>query len=454
MRPLLTRCLLLFLFGGLACIRTVLADSVLKEPGSDDRVYSVRCRLQVNGTLRTAAGQGQANELELKVDGRLSYLERRLAAAGRDSHTLRSVRSYGLAEAEIDVGERRTLNRLPDSLRLIVAEGRAGGIRHWSTSRPMTSDAINLLHTPGDSLALIPLLPDVEIEEKSEWSPPHWVLPTLTGVEAVSKSELTCRIDSLDDRYAVIAVEGQIEGAILGALTKVTLRGKIAYDRTAGHIRQAQITQKEERAVGTVTPGMNVTATMYVDRQVSESSGALTERLVESLPLNPEAAQLAVAFVSKSDTYLLLDRDWHVFHQTDDVAVLRLVDGGSLIAQCNVSRLPRVPAGSHTPGPQFAADIQTALGEQLNEISDVQPIPLGDDRTLLRVVARGRSRNVPMSWYYYLCAAPDGRQLACVFSLESRLAESFEGRDEELVRSIRFLTAAERTASSPQPPTR
>lgn len=451
MRLLLTCRFLLALFAGLIFLRPVLADAVLNEPASDDRVYSVRCRLQVEGTLSTATGQGQTSALDLKVDGRLSYLERRLTAAGRDSHTLRSVRSYGTAEAEIDVGERRTLNRLPESLQLVVAEGRADGIRHWSKSRPMTSDAINLLHTPGDSLALIPLLPDIEVEENSEWSPPHWVLPTLTGVEAVSKSELTCRIDSLDDRYAVIAVEGHIEGATLGALTKITLQGKIAYDRAAKHIRQAQITQKEERAVGTVTPGMQVTASMYVDRQVSESEGALTAGLVESLPLNPEAAQLAVAFVSRSDMYLLLDRDWHVFHQTDDVAVLRLVDGGSLIAQCNVSRLPPVPAGSHTPGPQFSADIQTALGEQVSEISDVQSIPLNDGRKLLRVVARGRSGNIPMDWYYYLCAAPDGRQVACVFSLESRLAEAFEGHDEELVRTIRFLTAAERTAQTPQP---
>lgn len=451
MGPLTPLRLLLPFVASVTCCQFAVAGVSLKEAPSDDRVYSVRCRLQVDGTLSTAARQGQSIALKMKVDGRLSYLERRLAAAGRDSHTLRSVRSYELAEANIDVGERRTSNRLPETRRLIVAEGRAGGVRHWSKSGPMTSDSINLLRAPGDSLALIALLPESEVDAASEWDPPHWVMPMLTGVEAVSESKLHCRIESLDERYAVIVVDGQIEGATLGALTKISLNGKVAYDRKSGHIRQAQITQTEDRTVGTVSPGMQVKATMYVDRQVSGATGPLTDALADSLPINPEAEQLAVAFVSQSDMYVLLDRDWHVFHQTNDVAVLRLVEGGSLVAQCNVSRLPRVAAGSHTPGPQFVADIQMALGNQVQEISDAQPIRVDDGRQLLRVTARGTTRDVPMEWYYYLCAAPDGRQVACVFSIESRLAEAFIGRDEELVRSVRFLTPAERTAGKPLP---
>jgi len=76
-------------------------------------------------------------------------------------------------------------------------------------------------------------------------------------------------------------------------------------------------------------------------------------------------------------------------------------------------------------------------------------ISVNDDRWLYRVTARGMTRDVPMEWYYYLCAAPDGRQVAFVFSLESRLAESFSGRDLELVGSVRFLKPAEATAKKP-----
>ena len=432
-----------------ACGSQLCASVVIEEPATDNRVYSVRCRLQVTGEIRTAVQEGRTIGLKLNVDGRMSFLERRLAATGRDSHALRSLRSYQLAEARIEAGERKTSSKLPDSRRLIVAEGRVDGIRHWSTLGSMTSESIDLLRTPGDSLALIALLPDSAVEAGSTWKPPHWVIQTLTGVEAVTKSELSCRIDRLDERYAIIVLDGQIEGAILGSLTTVTVKGQIAFDLQSGHIRQAQITQTEERAVGTVSPGMQVTATMYVDRQVSNSVGPLTDKLVDSIPIAPEDEQLAVGFVSPWRLYFTHSRDWHVFHQTDDVAVLRLIEDGSLVAQCNVSRIPSVAAGRHTPEEQFIGDIQTALGSQLREISDAKVISVNDDRWLYRVTARGMTRDVPMEWYYYLCAAPDGRQVAFVFSLESRLAESFSGRDLELVGSVRFLKPAEATAKKP-----
>ena len=432
-----------------ACGSQLCASVVIEEPATDNRVYSVRCRLQVTGEIRTAVQEGRTIGLKLNVDGRMSFLERRLAATGRDSHALRSLRSYQLAEARIEAGERKTSSKLPDSRRLIVAEGRVDGIRHWSTLGSMTSESIDLLRTPGDSLALIALLPDSAVEAGSTWKPPHWVIQTLTGVEAVTESELSCRIDRLDERYAIIVLDGQIEGAILGSLTTVTVKGQIAFDLQSGHIRQAQITQTEERAVGTVSPGMQVTATMYVDRQVSNSVGPLTDKLVDSIPIAPEDEQLAVGFVSPWRLYFTHSRDWHVFHQTDDVAVLRLIEDGSLVAQCNVSRIPSVAAGRHTPEEQFIGDIQTALGSQLREISDAKVISVNDDRWLYRVTARGMTRDVPMEWYYYLCAAPDGRQVAFVFSLESRLAESFSGRDLELVGSVRFLKPAEATAKKP-----
>lgn len=431
------------------CCTPLSAGVLLEEPSTGSRVYSVRCRLQANGEIRTAVGDGEAVALKLAVDGRMSFLERRLPAAGRDSHALRSVRSYQLAEASINVGERKTSNRLPATSRLVVAEGQVNGVRVWSTSGPMTSDSIELLRTPGDSLALIAVLPNREVEAGSTWKPPHWVVQTLTGVEAVTKSELSCNVTSLDERYAIIAVEGQIEGAILGALTTVTVKGQVAFDVKNGHIRQAQITQTEQRAVGTVSPGMQVTATMYVDRQLSDATGPLTTDLVDSIPIAPEARQLAVTFVAPWDLYFTHGRDWHVFHQTGDVAVLRLVEDGSLVAQCNVSRVPSVAAGRHTPEEQFIGDIQTALGSQLREIGAAKPISLEGDRLMYRVTAKGQTRDVPMEWYYYLGAAPDGRQVAFVFSLESRLAESFVDRDLELVRSVRFLAPAQKTAVKP-----
>lgn len=442
---------------GLAAVVTVFLSTLTATAGismsgsaDDDRVFSVRCRLEVSGDLQTAAPDSKGVTLPLKVDGRLSFLERRLPAGGKDAEAFRSARSYQVGEARIEVSGQPRENHLPADGHLIVAEGRSNGVRLWSPSQPLTFDTLDLLSTPGDSLALHALLPDTEVEAGDSWQPAFWVLPLLTGVEAVSKHELNCTLEKVDVKFAVISVEGSVEGAIDGAFTKIAVTGQIAWDLEKKHIRQAKVTQTEERSVGVVSPGMKVTATMYVDRLPSSLEGPLSGTSVDSIPIVPEPSQLALQFNSPWDFHLACDRGWHLFHQTKDVAVLRLVEKGSLIAQCNISKVPQVAAGSHTPEQTFQNDIRTALAGQLQQIVKAEQLETNDGRWLYRVTGTGTSNNRPMTWYYYLCAAPDGRQVAYAFSLETRFVEQFANRDLGFARSLTFGSRSTSTARRQQ----
>ena len=433
----------------------------VSEPASEQRVFSVRARLQVSGQIETssqpavAAGQNAAAAkpagLKLNVDGKFSFLERRLPAGGQDADAFRALRRYQLAEADITIDGQKTVNQLPANARQIVAEGTNTGIRVWSPDTRMSYLATELLRSPGDSLSLAAILPTTPVEQGSTWEPPYWTLPMLTGIEAVSKSNLKCEVSKIDNQYVVIQVSGGVEGATLGAFANITIEGQIAWDRKAGHIRQAKITQIEKRTVGAVSPGMNVTATIYIDRQISGVKGGLTDSATDAIPISPEAGQLALAFSCPWNLTFGCDRDWHVFHQTKDVAVLRYLRNGSLIAQCNVSPVPPAAAGSHTSEPQFQSDIQTALGSQFRKIEKAEQIPTTDGRWLYRVTATGVARDVPMHWYYYLCAAPDGRQVAFVYAVESKLVEQFGGQDIAQVRSLQFLPATTSTAARTGP---
>ncbi len=426
---------------------TATAGVSMSGNADDERVFSVRCRLEVAGDLQTAAPDSKGVTLPLKVDGRLSFLERRLPAGGKDAEAFRAARSYQVGEARIEVSGQPNENHLPANGRLIVAEGRSNGVRLWSPSEPLTFDTLDLLSTPGDSLALHALLPETEVETGDTWKPAYWVLPLLTGVEAVSKHELTCRLEKIDEKFAVIAVSGSVEGAIDGAFTKIAVTGQVAWSLKGNHIRQAKIEQKEERTVGVVSPGMKVTATMYVDRQPSSLDGPLSGNRVDSIPIVPEPEQLALQFSSPWDFHFECDRNWHLFHQTEDVAVLRLVEKGSLIAQCNVSKVPQVAAGSHTPEQTFQGDVQTALAGQLQQIVKAEQLETTDGRWLYRVTGNGMSNGRPMTWYYYLCAAPDGRQVAFAFSLETRFVEQFANRDLGFARSLTFGSRSTSTAA-------
>ncbi len=424
------------------------AGVTLTESADDTRTFAVRTRLKVEGTIQTAGADGKTSSLKTVVDGKLSFLERRLPAGGRDADALRSIRYYELAEADITVADRKTVNRLDGSQKVIVAEGRRDGVRVYSHDASMTPDGVELLRTPGDNLILIGLLPAGEVQAGSTWKPDDWVLPALATVEAVEKSEVSCKVDKLDERYAVISFEGKVSGAIQGALTKIGIKGQLAYDLQKKNIRQVVMTQTEERSVGAVSPGMQVTATLYIDRSPSGISGPLTDNVLNAVAISPTQQQLALWFNAPWGVRFAFDRNWSVFHQKDEVAVLRLVEAGSLLAQCNVSKVPSVVAGQQTTSDQFQADIRTSLGAGLQEIVKAEQTKTEDGLILQRVVATGTSRDIPMHWLYYLCTAPDGRQLAFAFSVESRLVEKLAGRDREMVESVIFTN--QRAAALPQ----
>lgn len=433
------RCFALPCFMLLSVTLSLTAAEKIGESADDVRTFSVRSRLKVDGTILTAGAEGKASSLKLSVDGKLTYLERRLPPGGRDAEALRAMRNYQLAEAEITVADRKTINRLDKNSQQIVAEGRREGVRVYSTAGPMTYENVELLRTPGDSLALLGLLPLQEIDASSNWTPPAWVLPCLAGVEAVSEVTANCKIEKLDSQFAIIAFEGRLSGAVHGAVTKITVTGKVAFDRTNKHIRQAVVEQEEERAIGAVSPGMKVKATVHVDRATVSGSNAFSDTALSKVPINTESQQLALWFDASWGLRFAYDRNWHVFHQKDNVAVLRLMDAGSLVAQCNVSQMPTLVAGTVTSINQFQDDIRTSLGTSVKGFSEAASTKTASGITLYRVVVTGESQKVPMHWLYYLCISPDGRQTAFVFSVESRLVDQLATRDREMVESVIFV---------------
>jgi hypothetical protein len=418
----------------------------LEEPAGRSAVWRVETRLNVRGELRTPEPGGKLRPLPLKVDANLRYLERRLPGAGRDAESLRSLRQYERAEADITVDGDRTASKLSEGDRgigdrVIVAHGRREGLQFYSPDAHLTTAEIELLHTPGDGLAVLGLLPPRAVEVGDSWTPETWVLQTLTGTEALLKGDMTCRLMSVEDGRASVSFDGQTEGAVDGTTTQITLSGRYVFDLNQKYVRHVELTQTEERTVGPVSPGMQVTASAVVDRAPSPHQGRLTDGRAEAIPLEPTADMLKVSLRTAGGLTLLHGREWKVFHQSGRFAVLRWVENGEMIAQCNINVLDATTPGTHITERQFDADIRKALGEQLEKFTAAAPVPTGLGRFIYRVEAVGKVKNLDMTWRYYLVANLAGHQAALVFSFETDLAERLGNADRELAESLQFSTA-------------
>jgi hypothetical protein len=424
----------------------------LSEP-NDSRVTSVRSRVKVTGQLLTAAGAGKTIPLQLSADAQYRFLERRLEGAGRDAEAFRSARLYRFAANDAEVTpvdapsgtpSKKSSMRLPETRHLIVAHGQREGPFLYSPTATLTYDQVELLRTPGDSLSLLGLLPRAQVQVGESWPLETWAVQMLTGIEAMTNGDVTCQLMGATAESATVTFSGSAEGATLGAVTKVDVTGELTFDRKANLIRQARLQQSEKRAVGAIAPGMELTAIVDLERSLADETNEtrlLSDAAVAKIPLEPSAEMKFLRFESWGLRFYH-DRHWHQFHQTSDVAVLRLMEQGSLIAQVNIAPIPSAAAGRHTSEEQFQADIRRNLGNRLKAITKVETLPpqnSADRRYLHRVTVEGTSDGLPMTWLYYLCAAPTGQQWSLVFAVETKNLEKFGARDMQMVRLLEFL---------------
>ncbi len=420
---------------------SALAEYVLEEPVNDDRTYVVRGHLDVKGKLTAAIGDGKAVAMDLNVDAELQYRERRLPGAGRDALSLRALRHYDRAHAKINIKGQTTSALLRKQRKSIVAMGRRNGVVTYSPSGPMTYDETELLRMPGDSLVMRALLPQKTVRVGDKWPCDSWVLQMITGTEAVLSSELQCELISAKSGIARVNLQGTIEGATDGASCKIVVRGHYLFDIKKQYVKRLELRHTDKRSVGPVSPGVDVVATVVVERRLSDSQGSLSDRALSKIPLDVDESQLMLSIRPPWDVRFRHDRNWHLFHQSRKVAVLRLLDQGSLIAQCNVSNISAAAPGKHTSERQFQEDIRSALGDNLKEIEKAELLKSKDDTFRYRVTAIGESNGFPMTWIYYLCADPSGRQTSFVFAVETKLLERLSNRDLGMIDSLEFVDA-------------
>ena len=429
------------------------APITMEEPSNDGRVYAVSSSMRILGTVKTAAGSGKTDSHELKGGAIFQFRERRLPPAGRDFQAYRAAREFEKARMENAIDTHKTAISLSKDNRLIVSAGQREGVSSYCLTNFLTRETLDLLELPGDTLALAALLPLKAVEEGEEWTPSDWVTQMLADVEAVEKSSLTCKLASVTEGQARVEFQGNVQGERQGSITHSSFSGHLVFDTTQRFIRSGQMNYEVTMAIGTVSPGTEAKIAVAFERKLSSEQGQLTDAIVSKIPLEAPADVRALVFdAAPWNLRFRHGRDWHVFQAVLDgqpqVVILRLMEQGSLIAQCNLSPVATAAPGQHVPLDQFEADIRKSLGQRLKDIKSREEVPGQSGRQIFRVVAegnvelrnaKGTTGNFPMTWIYYLVADKTGRQLSFVFSVESNLLEKLEDRDLEIVRSVQFI---------------
>lgn len=408
----------------------------------------VRVLLEVNGQLILRGEENQKTRLPLVVHGELLYDER-LLPSEKQSVCRRYIRHYDTARAELRIGDIVQQPQLADEHRLAVVEVDGDEATLFSPHAPLTRDELDLLDIQANSALLARLLPDQPVAVEEKWPLDADWLAAMLCLDAVTQADVQGVLRQVENSVALIELDGSVSGAVRGVPSDIQLRGKCNFDLNARSITWLALSITEKRAGSHVDPGFEIVARLRMAMGPVPVRAELTDSAIQPLPLSTTTGTTLLALPATQGGFEFLhSRDWRVMADRHDVTILRLIQNGNLVAQCNTSRLADLPAGQQLQLEAFQADIQRALGQSFAEFVEASQETTPEGLRVLRVVASGLASEITIQWTYYHIADGQGRQVAMVFTMDSQLVEQFAGEDRTLVSTFRFTPAKEQAATA------
>lgn len=288
---------------------------------------------------------------------------------------------------------------------------------------------------PCDVLVVAALLPSSAVSVGDKWNTDDWVMPMVMGVEAVIEQSATCELKSANDETAIVLFNGRVHGATLGSETTASISGEFTVHRRSGMITSLKATQKEERTPGSVSPGLDVTAAIDWTQTLGSADSKTLATLTETAP--SDRARLLLLQTSLK-LQLTHSREWHLFHETPSVLMMRQLRDGNLISQCNISSAVTVAAKQHTPDSEFLSDVTDSVKQRNGRVVEQETVR-DDNRWRIRHIrAIGDASGKVIVWDYYLCSTGTGEQFSMVFSHAQDDAESFGDEATKLLAGLQI----------------
>ncbi len=407
------------------------------QTGGMNKVQAV---LEVDGQLKVNPGGKRVDRVDLSVRGDFLYDEKRIEAGKSPSRACRSLRHYQKAKAEIKVANQPHQASLASEHRLIVTDATQQRPVLFCPDGALQRDELDLIDLHANTAAINELLPVAEIKLNDNWKLSQSSIVRLLGIDAVETSDLSSTFLSIDPKVAKFEMKGKVQGAIDGVPTKLRVHAKYQYDRKHQQISWLAMSIEEDRSIGHTGPGLDITARLRVQIQPVSGSPAIAKANLNASKLTADYGRVLLEHRSeKSNFRFAHDRRWHVTLDNGSSVVMRMVSGGDLIAQCNISNLADRAGGSSLSVEEFTKSIRSTLGTSVQEVEESKKIVGPDGLRMLRVVVAGAPAKVPVHWIYYHISDVKGRTAAAIFTMETRLMGEFAEADRAVLRSFRYV---------------
>lgn len=403
-------------------------------PGMQRRFTAV---VEAEGTLRMNPDGRKVTTAPMKVLANLTFDEKVLAVDG--SKPRHVVRYYTTGDATIKVDKHGFKNELREDFRTMCVSVGEESATLFSPLGPMKRDELELLKLPGEPIAWHALLPANAVKIGDTWKLADSSLAMLLGIEVVTASDVKAKLVSADEKLAMMELEGTVAGAVGGVAADFDLRAKYNFDLTQKQLVWLALGIKEKRAIGHAEPGYEITSRVRIGAAPLGNSPHLAADFLKQFPLELKDGSTLLTHDSAEGAFQLVhDRRWNVMTDHREAAILRLVDHGDLLAQCNISRLRDMPADKDLTLEAFQKEVTETLKATLEQVVDADQSTTDNGLRQLRIVASGTVQEVPVQWIYYHLADQEGHNAALVYTMDARYVERFAELDRAMVGSLQL----------------
>lgn len=409
-----------------------------RKVGSTDMVEVV---LEVTGKTNQVSTEGKEKNETMKVIAGFRYEERVLDFQLEEPFSLRSIRDYSLAKAKMNIGENQLSPELDPNNRLVVCEIDKKGTVLFSPQGWLKSEHLLLIEgLQANTLSLELMLPKESVKIGDTWKIPDDALLSFVCVDGISEHSMEATLTSVVDDLAMIEVVGDLQGSFLGAYTEMALQAKLQFDLRSKRINWIGMLLEEDRSVGHVGPGLDVKARLQVKISPLDKPNALSDDLINDLDLISSERQVRLRYESGNAPWKFqFPRNWYIIQDEKNKTLLRMLEKGELIAQCNIVLMPKIDPKKPTTLKNFSDDLLKGLAKNNVNIVLSEESKNSASYTELRVILDGRvDEELPLRWVYYLLTDEKGNQTVVVFVIEAELLQRFGDADERILETFRM----------------
>lgn len=405
---------------------------ITRQPGQIDKVT---CQLEIRGELSHLDG-GKDHSEKVDLTHRLTYAEKMLATGSQGSP--RSARYYEEVEAALRIGEEGSKLPLRKERKLIGAAVTDEAAVLFSPSGPLTQEELIAIDVLGNSLLLDHFLPEKPVAIGDSWKHSEKLVSQFLWLDNVGQCDVQSTLTEVTPDVARFKMSGKVLGIYKGSPSEIEIEAKYRYDRHRNRIDWLGMRIKEQRKGSQKTDGANVVARAQTLIVPSESIAELSDASLKNLSFDASPEQLTVTLQGKDEWEMTSDRCWELLSNKRE---LNLLDKGDIIAQCNVSTLPKATPESLVSLEDYQQELKTALGNNFGGFVKASESANAAQYRVLRVEISGNVSEVPIHWIYYHVADPQGRQAVFAFVVEDKYFDRLAEKDKKLVDSFRFKEA-------------